>query len=353
MDHNTSSGMDRSPQTPTGRRPLGIRDVQYTGMKRLDRIPDLAQQLKHVISEEINDLQHEWGALDQQKKTLQVEKAAMGLLCARDTDVVHLNVGGQHFMTKRATLTQMEGSLLAGLFSGRWEGSQDLSNDGSIFLDLDPACFEILLSELRYQLLTRKTVDWCRVQAPEGKERHFRAMLEFLGIVTALIMKFEFWSSDITCSKDGSIVKNASRSIGHKYAIGDTTMSAGIQTWGIKISAMLNDNWVFLGIIAHTHTAPTGVSQNDTTAYGWGCQEHVFKAGQCSPAPGSLGWTGFHEGDIVKMQLNCNTGALKMKLSRLPGQVFTIDGLGRGQWRVHVVLYQAGDELELIAMHDF
>lgn len=352
MDHHEASGLESGRESPVRGGPSDITGGNR-GVRLLDKIPHIAQQLQNVVAEEISDLQYEWGVLEQEKKELEEEKGAMGLPSPSDTDIVHLNVGGKRFMTKRATLTQVEGSLLAGMFSGRWEGPQDLSSDGSIFLDLDPTCFEVLVSELRYQLLTRKSVDWCRVQAPDGKEKHFRAMLEFFGLITALVLKFEFWSSDVTCSEDGYRAKNASRSIGHRYAIGDAILSSGVLTWGIKVHTMLNDNWVFLGIIEHTHTAPTGVSQNDSTAFGWGCQEHVFRAGQCTPTPGSLGWNGFQQGDLVKMQLNCDNGMLQMKVLRLPGQVFTIDGLSCTAWRVHVVLYQAGDEVELLAMHDF
>ena len=36
-------------------------------------------------------------------------------------DMVELNVGGQALSATRSTLVQIEGSLLAAMFSGRWD----------------------------------------------------------------------------------------------------------------------------------------------------------------------------------------------------------------------------------------
>jgi hypothetical protein len=38
-------------------------------------------------------------------------------------DVIELNVGGQRMATKRSTLCQIKGSLLASMFGGRWKGN--------------------------------------------------------------------------------------------------------------------------------------------------------------------------------------------------------------------------------------
>ena len=53
--------------------------------------------------------------------------------------IVHLNVGGEKMSTSRATLTLVEGSLLATMFSGRWDDRLMKDTNGCIFLDYDPA----------------------------------------------------------------------------------------------------------------------------------------------------------------------------------------------------------------------
>ena len=60
-----------------------------------------------------------------------------------------LNVGGDtSFVTRRDTLTAIEGSRLSQLFSGRWDKVLPKDRDGRIFLDLDPVQFRALLSWL-------------------------------------------------------------------------------------------------------------------------------------------------------------------------------------------------------------
>lgn len=46
---------------------------------------------------------------------------ASGNLDAKDEDLVHVNVGGKIVIAKRSTLTQIVGSKLEALFSGRWD----------------------------------------------------------------------------------------------------------------------------------------------------------------------------------------------------------------------------------------
>ena len=52
-------------------------------------------------------------------------------------DVIELNVGGEIMATTRSTLCQVEGSLLASMFSGRWEDKLCKDKQRNYFLDLD------------------------------------------------------------------------------------------------------------------------------------------------------------------------------------------------------------------------
>lgn len=71
-------------------------------------------------------------------------------VAATPMDVITLNVGGRLFTTIRATLCQVDGSLLASMFSGRW-GERSLVRDeeNHVFLDMDPDCFEFIMKWLR------------------------------------------------------------------------------------------------------------------------------------------------------------------------------------------------------------
>ena len=52
---------------------------------------------------------------------------------------VKLNIGGVYFKTSLLTLTKDPDSMLAAMFSGRFE--EDLDEDGSFFIDRDGDLF--------------------------------------------------------------------------------------------------------------------------------------------------------------------------------------------------------------------
>jgi predicted RNase H-like nuclease (RuvC/YqgF family) len=66
------------------------------------------------------------------------EKAIMEKLAPSTNSIVNLNVGGEKMETSKATLTLIEGSLLAIMFSGKWEDKLIKDKNGCIFLDYDP-----------------------------------------------------------------------------------------------------------------------------------------------------------------------------------------------------------------------
>ena len=51
--------------------------------------------------------------------------------------------------TYRSTLCQAEDSVLAAMFSGRWEGGFIKDHEGAYFLDYEPECWAILMGYLR------------------------------------------------------------------------------------------------------------------------------------------------------------------------------------------------------------
>ncbi|KAA8589023.1 BTB/POZ domain-containing protein KCTD16 [Etheostoma spectabile] len=67
------------------------------------------------------------------------------------SDVIELNVGGQVYYTRHATLTSFPNSLLGNLFSNKKGSSNDLSRDlrGRYFIDRDGFLFRYVLDYLR------------------------------------------------------------------------------------------------------------------------------------------------------------------------------------------------------------
>lgn len=68
-------------------------------------------------------------------------------LNAQSSDLVDLNIGGEHFVTiPRSILTQGD-SELAGLFSGSHKLNAD--SEGRVLINRDPRCFEYVLDYFR------------------------------------------------------------------------------------------------------------------------------------------------------------------------------------------------------------
>ncbi|KAL3044985.1 hypothetical protein OYC64_013288 [Pagothenia borchgrevinki] len=78
-----------------------------------------------------------------------------GLVQNPPSDVVELNVGGQVYYTRLATLTSFPNSLLGKLFSNKKGSSNDLSRDlrGRYFIDRDGFLFRYVLDYLRDKLV--------------------------------------------------------------------------------------------------------------------------------------------------------------------------------------------------------
>ena len=68
------------------------------------------------------------------------------------SSTIKLNVGGQHFTTSVQTLTKDPNSMLAAMFSGRFDMKP--SEDGSFFIDRDGTHFRFILNFLRTGKLT-------------------------------------------------------------------------------------------------------------------------------------------------------------------------------------------------------
>ncbi|XP_078350503.1 uncharacterized protein LOC144635272 [Oculina patagonica] len=68
------------------------------------------------------------------------------------SSTVNLNIGGHHFTTSVQTLTKDPNSMLAAMFSGRFEMKP--SEDGTLFIDRDGTHFRFILNYLRNGKLT-------------------------------------------------------------------------------------------------------------------------------------------------------------------------------------------------------
>ena len=102
----------------------------------------------------------------------------------KDTDVLRLNVGGStKIAVLRRVLTQFEDSVLASMFSGRWDDSLTKDEDGHVFLDHDPDVFLKLINFLR--MVDQKRRSDVDVPLPTA-DFEFCWLLEYYGLMLSV-----------------------------------------------------------------------------------------------------------------------------------------------------------------------
>merc|ERR1719510_1421162 len=74
----------------------------------------------------------------------------MRTLSAGRNDLIGLNLGGERVVkVKRSLLLQIEGSMLASMFSGRYEEQLDRDEHGNVFFDYSASVMMPLIEFLR------------------------------------------------------------------------------------------------------------------------------------------------------------------------------------------------------------
>ena len=109
--------------------------------QRSQALIDAAKQIKEaceIFQREADRLHEEQESIDAMSKKLDQ---------VHFSSTVKLNVGGQHFTTSLQTLTKDPNSMLAAMFSGRFDMKP--SEDGSFFIDRDGTHFRFILNFLR------------------------------------------------------------------------------------------------------------------------------------------------------------------------------------------------------------
>ena len=110
------------------------------------------------------------------------EKLRMKGVEVSDDDIINLNVGGEKITTKRSTLCQVQGSLLASMFSGRWEKSLARDENGRIFFDFNPQYFVFILDYLRAKKISTPQNPAPLPKVPEEQVKNFNNLVEYLGL---------------------------------------------------------------------------------------------------------------------------------------------------------------------------
>ena len=102
----------------------------------------------------VKEIRNKFDKLEKDQKQLEVEREKFNsekTLNQRidQSDVIHLNVGGEIVATTRQTLISLPKSLFSILFNGRWEQRLHHDDHENIFLDFNPIVFRHLLDQLQ------------------------------------------------------------------------------------------------------------------------------------------------------------------------------------------------------------
>jgi hypothetical protein len=269
----------------------------------------------------------------------------MNALEVNDDDIIHLNVGGQRLSTTRATLCQVEGSFLASMFSGRWEGAHKRDDDGAVFLDYNPEFFVPILNCLRAMKYATPGNPPSFPQLREDQIKDFKRFIQYLGLSGEIFLpeKFNQHSSTVTLQEGGTVAVHGPNI--HGYVLGENVHQQGIVRFKLKVESFKNNEWMFVGIVKADIVPPNNHSYGWPGSYGWALgYDQVWKEGSCTIDNALKNLT--KQGDTVELVLDCD--AAKLSLHLPTGQQFHIEIPKSQTWRLNVNLGYANDKVRII-----
>eukprot|EP00386_Alphamonas_edax_P006398 GDKI01020711.1.p1 GENE.GDKI01020711.1~~GDKI01020711.1.p1 ORF type:complete len:255 (+),score=59.79 GDKI01020711.1:147-911(+) len=216
-----------------------------------------AQQtaVNNVLIEQEQTLKDWERKLKEREEAFEREKEKMVKMGVKGTDIIELDVGGRVFKTTRATLCAQPDTLLAVMFSGRWEDS--LHRDpktGAAFLDCDPDLFAILLNHLRSLQLSPDHPLPSPSLSPEMKET-WDAMMRYWGFTkqtqsppadVSVLCRFStlYSNTDFQISNDGKTAVRQTQ-LSWAYAVGVGVVARGeMRIWKMKV---LKSQYLYFG----------------------------------------------------------------------------------------------------------
>jgi hypothetical protein len=283
------------------------------------------------------------------------EKQRMKAVEVSDNDIIHLNVGGHKLTTKRSTLCQVECSLLASMFSGRWEDSLESDQDGTIFFDFNPQYFVVILDYLRAKKIATPENPAPLPKVAEDQAKNFNNLLEYLGLSDEIVPaekvpseKFNQHSSNEVTLQEGGTVAVHGPNNGHSYVLGENVHQQGIVRFKMKVESFQTKTWMLVGIAKADVVPPNNNSYQWPDSYGWALGQHgqVWKEGSGTTDNALKNLT--KQGDTVELVLDCD--AAKLSLHLPTGQQFHIEIPKSQTWRLNVDLQHANDRVRII--HD-
>ncbi|CAB4040842.1 SH3KBP1-binding 1 [Paramuricea clavata] len=309
--------------------------------------------------EEFNEIiEGERAKMKAEVEAYNAEKQKMKPFEVSDDDIIDLNVGGQKLTTTRSTLCQVEGSLLASMFSGRWEDGLKRDKDGAIFFDFDPQYFVIILAYLRARKIATPENPVPAPKVPEEQAKHFNDLVQYLGLNEEIVPKAEISPSEkfnlhgagVALQEGGKVgchnVSNAS----YDYVLGENVYQHGIVNLKLKLESLKNNQWMFIGILKGDDIPVSPTNNNSrgwSGSYGWVLGSNggrVWENG--SPTIDNTLKQLSKQGDTVELVLDCDAGKLSLHLPT--GHQFHIVIPKSKSWRLNVTFFRENDKIRIV-----
>ena len=322
-------------------------------------------ELVKRFKEEFNEIiQGEREKMKAEVEQYNAEKQRMKPFEVSDDDIIHLNIGGQKLTSTRSTLCQVEGSLLAIMFSGRWERGLKRDEDGAVFFDVNPQYFGYILDYLRMKKIASPENPAELAKVARDQVKNFNTLVEYLGLSDEIVVpveetveivptqivpseKFNLHSPEITLQEDAKVAVLASKAA-FRYALGENIYQQGIVRLKLKLESLQNNHWMFVGIAKGDGLQQWYFSCGWPGSYGWalGTTGQVWKEGKITPDNSLKNLT--KAGDTVQLVLDCD--AAKLSLHLPTGEQFHINlPKSQGQtWRLNVNLRHLYDKIHII-----
>jgi hypothetical protein len=319
------------------------------------KFEDLVAKSVTRIKKEFNNIEEERDKLTAEVEALKAEQQRMKSFEVSD-DMIDLNVGGQRFTTTRSTLCQVEGSLLATMFSGRWERGQKRDKDGAIFFDFNPQYFVLILDYLRARKIASADNLPPFPTVSKDQQKTFTSLVEYLGLSDEVLPseKFTIHSTNVALQESGKVAVH-DQTTGYGFALGETVYNKEIVNLKLKLESFENNQWMFVGVIRDD--AVMSVSENNVNisrrwsgSYGWAFGiggGRVCKDGNWTIMNMNTSIKLSKQGDMLELVLDCDAGKLSL---HLPNAVhkFHIDIPKFGSWRLHTSLHCPNDTMRIM-----
>ena len=315
----------------------------------MTKFEDLAARFK----KEFNSITEEERAKIKAKvEAYKAELQRMNAVQVNDDDLIDLNVGGQRLTTTRSTLCHVEGSLLASMFSGRWEDRLKRDKYGAVFFDFNPQYFIIILDYLRARKIAGADHPAPFPTVPEDQLKTFTSLVEYLGLSDEILSsqqvspgeKFNKHSTKVALKENGKVAVHTGK-LPHRlpeYVLGENVYKKGIANLKLMLESFENYPWMFVGILKDD--AEKVRPEKDLNSWQW--------SGSYGWVLGSKGGTEWkngrwaagnntltqlcEQGDTIELVLDCEAGKLSLHLP--PGHKFSIEIPKSGGWRLNVTL---------------